>query len=118
MLAPHRTSDRVQINLTHREWDIIRLIDQGLANKEIAQGLRIEVATVKNHVHNVLAKLQVHRRGEAAARVRGELSPARAGTGHDALSRRLEPPGSMPMSDVELAATTSGTRLRFVKEAI
>jgi DNA-binding NarL/FixJ family response regulator len=117
-LAPHGTSDRVQTHLTHREWDIIRLIDQGLANKEIAQDLRIEVATVKNHVHNILAKLQVHRRGEAAARVRGELSPARAGTGHDALSRRLAPPGPVPMSDVEFAATTSGTRLRFVKEAV
>src|SRR2546430_5243153 len=35
--------------------------------------LRIEVATVKNHVHNILEKLQVHRRGEAAARVRGGM---------------------------------------------
>src|SRR5438876_715363 len=33
--------------------------------------MAIEVATVKNHVHNILEKLQVHRRGEAAARVRG-----------------------------------------------
>ncbi len=58
-------------HLTAREREIVRLIDGGLSNKEIARELGIEVATVKNHVHNLLEKLQVHRRGEAAARVRG-----------------------------------------------
>jgi two-component system, NarL family, nitrate/nitrite response regulator NarL len=57
-------------NLTARERQILRLIDTGLSNKEIAQQLRIEVATVKNHVHNILEKLQVRRRGEAAAQLR------------------------------------------------
>ena len=57
--------------LTSREREIVGLIDRGLSNKEIARDLGIEVATVKNHVHNILEKLQVHRRGEAAARVRG-----------------------------------------------
>lgn len=60
-------------HLTSREREIIRLIDDGLSNKEIARHLGIEVATVKNHVHNILDKLQVHRRGEAAARMRGAL---------------------------------------------
>jgi two-component system, NarL family, nitrate/nitrite response regulator NarL len=60
-------------HLTSREREIIRLIDDGLSNKDIARVLGIEVATVKNHVHNILDKLQVHRRGEAAARVRGAL---------------------------------------------
>jgi two-component system nitrate/nitrite response regulator NarL len=36
--------------------------------------LGIEVGTVKNHIHNILEKLQVHRRGEAAARVSGRAS--------------------------------------------
>jgi two-component system, NarL family, nitrate/nitrite response regulator NarL len=57
--------------LTCRETEIVRLIDQGLSNKEIAVRLGIEVATVKNHVHNLLEKLRVHRRAEAAARLRG-----------------------------------------------
>jgi DNA-binding NarL/FixJ family response regulator len=57
-------------SLTRREREIVRLIDDGLSNKEIARTLGIEVATVKNHVHNILEKLQVNRRGEAAARVR------------------------------------------------
>jgi DNA-binding NarL/FixJ family response regulator len=56
--------------LTRREREIVELIDGGLSNKEIAQRLSIEVATVKNHVHNLLEKLHVHRRGQAAARVR------------------------------------------------
>ena len=57
--------------LTARESEIVPLIDQGLSNKEIAVQLGIEVATVKNHVHNLLEKLRVHRRAEAAARLRG-----------------------------------------------
>jgi DNA-binding NarL/FixJ family response regulator len=56
--------------LTRREREIVDLIDQGLSNKEIAGRLGIELATVKNHVHNLLEKLRVHRRGEAAARLR------------------------------------------------
>jgi two-component system nitrate/nitrite response regulator NarL len=56
--------------LTARERQIAALIADGLSNKEIAARLYIEVATVKNHVHNILEKLQVSRRGEAVARLR------------------------------------------------
>ena len=52
--------------LTRREREVAALMQEDLSNKEIATRLRIEVATVKNHVHNVLDKLQVHRRSEAA----------------------------------------------------
>ncbi|HEY2372952.1 MAG TPA: response regulator transcription factor [Gaiellaceae bacterium] len=66
-----RRGDRATVGaLTSRELEVIRLIDQGLSNKEIASRLSIEVTTVKHHVHNILEKLSVHRRGEAAARVR------------------------------------------------
>ena len=58
--------------LSPREREILTLIDQGLANKEIAVRLHIGVATVKNHVHHLLEKLQVARRGQAVARVRGD----------------------------------------------
>ena len=57
--------------LTRREAEIVGLIDEGLSNKQIAGRLSIELATVKNHVHSILEKLQVERRAEAAARVRG-----------------------------------------------
>jgi two-component system, NarL family, nitrate/nitrite response regulator NarL len=56
--------------LTSREQDIIALIDRGLSNKEIARQLKISLPTVKNHVHNILEKLQVRRRGAAAALLR------------------------------------------------
>jgi two-component system, NarL family, nitrate/nitrite response regulator NarL len=59
--------------LSRRELQIASLIDRGLTNKQIARELGIEVATVKNHVHNICEKLSVHRRGEAAARIRAGL---------------------------------------------
>lgn len=55
--------------LTVREREIVRLIDHDLSNKEIARQLGIEVATVKNHVHNLLDKLHVSTRTQAAARM-------------------------------------------------
>lgn len=51
--------------LTDREREILALLACGLGNKEIGRRLRITVQTVKNHVHRVLGKLQVHRRREA-----------------------------------------------------
>ena len=50
------------VKLTRRELQITRLIAKGLANKEIADRLFIATQTVKNHVHNVLDKLQLHTR--------------------------------------------------------
>lgn len=57
-------------SLSRRELQIAHLIDAGLTNKQIGRELGIEAATVKNHVHNLCEKLNVHRRGEAAARIR------------------------------------------------
>jgi two-component system, NarL family, nitrate/nitrite response regulator NarL len=71
-LAAHRAPSGAG-RLTPREREILGLIDQGLSNKEIARRLSIEVRTVKNHVHNLLEKLKVHRRGEAAAMLRGRV---------------------------------------------
>ncbi len=62
-------------NLTPRELETIALIEEGLSNKEIAVRLGIEVKTAKNHVHNILDKLQLNGRREAAryAREQGLL---------------------------------------------
>jgi len=56
-------------HLTRRETEIALLIDEGLANKEIASRLGIAPQTVKNHVHNLLQKLGARGRNDAAARV-------------------------------------------------
>jgi DNA-binding NarL/FixJ family response regulator len=81
-LAAHVQTTRqrpAEAALTSREQDIIALIDRGLSNKEIARQLNISLPTVKNHVHNILEKLQVRRRGAAAALIR-EAALARATT--------------------------------------
>jgi DNA-binding NarL/FixJ family response regulator len=54
-------------SLTSREMEVLELISKGFTNQQIAQHLVIEVGTVKNHVHNILEKLNVSSRGEAAA---------------------------------------------------
>lgn len=54
--------------LTCRELEVLREIAQGMRNKEIGRRLAITVQTVKNHVHSILEKLQVHRRREAVRR--------------------------------------------------
>jgi two-component system, NarL family, nitrate/nitrite response regulator NarL len=67
--APPQGSDGTDIRLTSREFEILRLMGQDLANKEIARRLTIEVSTVKSHVHNILEKLRVQRRADAVMRL-------------------------------------------------
>jgi DNA-binding NarL/FixJ family response regulator len=52
--------------LTPREREIAELLAAGLSNKLIARRLNIEVATAKCHVHNILDKLKLQRRGDLA----------------------------------------------------
>lgn len=54
-------------SLTSREVEVLELISKGCTNQQIAHHLVIEVGTVKNHVHNILEKLNVSSRGEAAS---------------------------------------------------
>lgn len=56
--------------LTDREWEVLRLIERGASNKEIASTLDIGVGTVKNHVHSILQKLGVSSREDAALYLR------------------------------------------------
>jgi DNA-binding NarL/FixJ family response regulator len=52
--------------LTYREREVSTLANRGFSNKQIAEHLNITLATVKNHMHNVLRKLHVHTRRDLA----------------------------------------------------
>jgi two-component system NarL family response regulator len=67
MFAGLETSVVEEAGLTPREMDVLELLGQNRTNQEIADQLNIEVGTVKNHVHNILEKLDVSSRSDAAA---------------------------------------------------
>jgi len=52
-------------NLTDREMQVLKLVARGMNNRDIAKELFISDNTVKNHVRNILEKLQIHSRMEA-----------------------------------------------------
>ena len=56
--------------LSQRELEVLRLIADGLSNREIAEELIIAVTTAKKHVSNILGKLGVSNRTQAVARAR------------------------------------------------
>ena len=56
-----------ELVLTAREAQILRMLEAGLSNRDIASRLCIAIHTVKNHVHSLLRKLDVSTRAEAAA---------------------------------------------------
>lgn len=60
-------ADELELDqLTTREQEVLNLISEGLSDKEIAAALNISLYTVKSHVRNILAKLHVNNRREAA----------------------------------------------------
>ena len=54
------------VRMTKREREIVELIAEGLANKEIANKLNISIYTVKSHVHNILEKMALNTRVQIA----------------------------------------------------
>lgn len=68
--------------LSGREHHILDLVEQRMSNKQIARTLGLEVSTIKNHVHNIIVKLCVKNRTEAAAMLRGLPSIDRTASGH------------------------------------
>jgi DNA-binding NarL/FixJ family response regulator len=61
-----RQVDCDEVPLTNREMQVLRHLALGLSNKDIGQSLNISVETVKEHVQNILRKLQVNDRTQAA----------------------------------------------------
>ena len=60
--------------LTSRQSSVLELMEMGQSNKQIARSLGIQLATVKNHVHEILDKLRVSSRCEAAAVMRRHVN--------------------------------------------
>ena len=52
--------------MTNREIEVLKLIAEGMINKEIAKSLFISEKTVKNHISNIFKKLDVNDRTQAA----------------------------------------------------
>ena len=52
--------------LTRRELDVLKCIAQGMSNAEIAEALSVSMPTVRSHVHNLLGKLNLASRTQAA----------------------------------------------------
>jgi DNA-binding NarL/FixJ family response regulator len=65
--GPARTGPKLLGLLTKREVEVLRLLAEGLTNAEIAARLYISTKTAEHHVSNLLAKLQLTSRTEAAA---------------------------------------------------
>ncbi len=89
-LAARAGAPAPPVHLTLRELQIMDLVDQGRSNKEIAAHLGVAVSTVKNHMHNILEKLQVPTRHQAALAARSsQRSPGlRSGWTGDPVPRR------------------------------
>ena len=58
--------DEPNVDLTQREQEVLGLVAQGMSDKRIAAELSISIHTVKSHLRNILSKLQVNNRREAA----------------------------------------------------
>jgi len=85
--SQHRGASRSV--LTRREHDVLELVEGGLTNKEIARALHLELSTVKNHVHNLLAKFGAADRGQMLSLLTG---PGAAGP----VGSTAPPPGARP----------------------
>ncbi len=61
-----QTEHKVAIDLTSREIDVLRCLAKGLSNKQVARELNLGIRTIEGYVSNILAKLNVQSRTEAA----------------------------------------------------
>lgn len=59
-----------RLGITPREYEVLRLIAQGLSNQEIASRLYVSLNTVKTHTSNLFAKLDAERRTQAVEKAR------------------------------------------------
>jgi DNA-binding NarL/FixJ family response regulator len=80
--APPTAGHPALEGLTSREMQVLEMVARGLQNKSIAAAFQLSEHTVKIHLHNIIAKLGVHNRTEAAARFRERLVGRDQGNSH------------------------------------
>jgi ATP/maltotriose-dependent transcriptional regulator MalT len=68
--VPYPTAQPLPEPLSERELEVLRLMTDGLSNREIAETLVVTVGTVKKHLNNIFGKLDARSRTQAAARAR------------------------------------------------
>jgi DNA-binding NarL/FixJ family response regulator len=91
MAAEHPPDPSTPAPVTRREREVLRYLAAGLQNKEVAQRLGLSLATVRNHVHNILDKLGVHSKLEAVS-----LSFRKGWVAADELPTLAETPAMTP----------------------
>lgn len=69
-MAGNPNAESTRPDLTDREDQILRLLEEGLSNQQIASRMHVSVHTVRNHAHSLFGKLGVNSRGEAVAAYR------------------------------------------------
>lgn len=99
--------------LTAREWEIVRLIEKGLSNQQISEALVIELGTVKNHVHNILRKLNVQSRKHAVVFVRQVLLQERLSA-----KPNLDTGTPLTSANVAFASRSLGQRFNATQAAL
>lgn len=68
--ALHRADDVAEGELTNREYEVLELMATGLTNRAIGERLHLSENTIRNYVHRILTKLDVHSKLEAVAKAR------------------------------------------------
>ena len=63
-----------RFGLTNREWEVVRILTQGLTNKEIGNALGITEPTVKAHIKHIMEKMKCTTRTAIVARLAGSLT--------------------------------------------
>lgn len=91
-------------HLSHREMEVLRLVQLELTNKEIAARLKLQVPTVKNHLHRIFRKIGVRTRGEAQ----------RWMDRYESYQLSVEPNGPSPVNQ---GGTRPGTSASFLDAA-
>jgi DNA-binding NarL/FixJ family response regulator len=76
-LSSEHNGRATRLLLTTREYEIASMVARGMPNKEVARRLGLGAATIKNHVHNILQKMSIQRRGEIATLLAHASTPCR-----------------------------------------